>query len=671
MPEITEKKKNDGKEIFIAIGVVLLLLILYNIWKSSSTSTTSSSSGSASSSSSGSASTSSSGSASTYTPNPSYSPYSSYSSYSPYSPTPSPVPTTFWKSGNNGTVSCDQFCAGSLWGTSGWCVGGLDNLTKTNIFCDNNVSATNISCLCQPYSSPSSITESPSSSAYTTNFWAHGNNGTVNCQKFCRLNASTESTCVGGYDNTNKSPIGCTSNLSNAGISAATNISCYCSPANNNISTKNIILYKFVSSPSIKTYSPTSTDSKGYVIFSEGFCIQWGYGKNEVSQVVTFPLAFTQVFGAQISKSYCNKNTNNLTSYSCTYSDLKNINYYGDSTCDETGYYCYCGGITNDTSMAPLNTYITSITNTGMNIDTGLMSYNKSEYFWMAYGYYTIPSFAPSTFIYPSTSYSFPTSSTLSTTSSSSSVGWVTLLNGFTFQWGYGKNEVDTTGSGNPKITFSKTFTQVFGAQISKSNCNNNTSNLYQTCSGFWNRKCIGGNNNDTTMAPLHTYITSLSTKSMYVDTGYLSGNKSDYFWLAYGYISSLSTQSPTLSTSSYFYPSSLTSATSVSTSSKGWITLDVSSGFTIQWGYAKVESTTIVTINFTKSYSVLCGMQISKSNCNNNTDFGTGVDLNNTTNMAPLHTYVLSVSTTGFVVDTGLYSTKKAEYFWIAYGIV
>jgi hypothetical protein len=169
-------------------------------------------------------------------------------------------------------------------------------------------------------------------------------------------------------------------------------------------------------------------------------------------------------------------------------------------------------------------------------------------------------------------------------------------------------------------------------------------------------------------MAPLHTYIFSLSTKSMNVDTGYLSGNKSDYFWLAYGYISTLSTQSPTLNTSSYLYPSSITSATSVSTSSHGWITLDVTSGYTIQWGYSKVNDATMY---FTKSFSVLCGMQISKSNCNNNTDFGTGVDLNNTTSMAPLHTYITSVSTSGFVVDTGMYSTKKAEYFWIAYGIV
>jgi lipid-A-disaccharide synthase-like uncharacterized protein len=548
-------------------------------------------------------------------------------------------------------------------------VGGLDNLTKTNIFCDNNVSATNISCLCQPYSSPSSITESPSSSAYTTNFWAHGNNGTVNCQQFCRVNASTESTCIGGYDNINNSPIGCNSNLSNQGTSATTNVSCYCSPLKNNNIANSSILYKFVSSPSIKTYSPTSTVSKGYVIFSEGFCIQWGYGKNEGPQDITFPLSFTQVFGAQMSKSYCNKNTNNLTSHLCSTAEIANNQYYVNlSACQENTEYC--GGIKNDTSMAPLNTYITSITNTGMSVDTGLFSYYKSEYFWMAYGYYKIPSLISTSYLYPTSSYSFPSSTVSAITTSSSTVGWVTLANGFTFQWGYGKNENQSPGT--QPITFTQTFTQVFGAQISKSNCNNNTNNLVQTSHWKgWTLFCEGGNNNDSTMAPLHTYITSLSTKGMTVDTGYLSNNKSEYFWLAYGYISSLSTQSPTLSTSSYLYPSSITSATSVSTSSKGWITLDVSSGFTIQWGYAKVESTKDVTINFTKSFSVLCGMQISKSNCNNNTDFGTGVDLDNTTNMAPLHTYITSVSTTGFVVDTGMYSTKKAEYFWIAYGIV
>ena len=668
--EITGKKKDDGKEILIAIGVAFLLLVMYTIWNySQSTSTTTSSSSETSSSSSDSGTSSSSDSGTSSSSDTGTSSSSNTITYTPipsYTPTTSPVPTTFWKSGNNGTVSCDQFCAGSLWGTSGWCVGGLDNSTKTNIYCDNNVSATDISCQCQPYSIPSSITQSPSSTTSTTNFWANGNNGTVNCQQFCRVNASTESTCIGGYDNMNNSPIGCTSNLSNQGVSATTNVSCYCSPKNNN--TTSSILYKFASSPSIKTYSPTSTVSKGYVIFSEGFCIQWGYGKNEGPQDITFLLSFTQVFGAQMSKSNCNKNTNNVTPHTCSNAEISNNQYYS-AICQE--HEDLCGGIKNDTSMAPLNTYITAITNTGMSVDTGLFSYYKSEYFWMAYGYYKIPSLLSNSYLYPTSSYSFPSSTVSAITTSSSTVGWVTLANGFTFQWGYGKNENQTTAGTQP-ITFTKTFSQVFGAQISKSNCNNNTNNLVQTNTWggifYTQYTCIGGNNNDTTMAPLHTYITSLSTKGMTLDTGYLSENKSEYFWLAYGYISSLSTQSPTLSTSSYFYPSSITSATSVSTSSKGWITLDVSSGYTIQWGYSKVNDATMY---FTKSFSVLCGMQISKSNCNNNTDFGTGVDLDNTTNMAPLHTYITSVSTTGFVVDTGMYSTKKAEYFWIAYGIV
>jgi len=55
----------------------------------------------------------------------------------------------FAKPGNNGSVSCDTFCAGSQWGTVGTCVGA--NLTGVYIACATNPGVTNASvgiCWC-------------------------------------------------------------------------------------------------------------------------------------------------------------------------------------------------------------------------------------------------------------------------------------------------------------------------------------------------------------------------------------------------------------------------------------------------------------------------------------------------------------------------------------------
>jgi hypothetical protein len=314
--------------------------------------------------------------------------------------------------------------------------------------------------------------------------------------------------------------------------------------------------------------------------------------------------------------------------------------------------------------MAPLHTYITSLNTSGMNVDTGMYSGNKTEFFWMSFGNRTV---TPSTslYTYPSSFYSFPSSSSSPTSTSSKSAGWTTLVNGFTFQWGYGPNENITNAQ---PITFSVPFSQVFGAQVSMSYCNKNTNGFTQTTS-WWDGSVTGGVVNNSTMAPLRTYITSLSNSGMNVDTGYGSNNKSEFFWLSYGLYSPSTTTTgpPVVSDGSALFPSSTTSATTPSTTS-GYIIVDSTSRFAIQWGCGKIDSSG-ATITFSKAFTQVVGAQITKSNCNNNSQWGSGIV--NSTSMSPLNTYIMALSNTGINVDPGYGSTNKSEYFWIAYGIM
>jgi hypothetical protein len=145
------------------------------------------------------------------------------------------------KTTNDGSVTCDQFCAGSQWGDSGWCIGGVNTTNNSAQQCSASVgskttlynaygaytSNTNMSCYCKKAHTPDFTPTSPP----TTSFWKLGNNGGVGCDEFC-----TNSTyggkggmCIGGYDNVNKTYIGCNSNSSNVNVNNQ-NISCYCSP---------------------------------------------------------------------------------------------------------------------------------------------------------------------------------------------------------------------------------------------------------------------------------------------------------------------------------------------------------------------------------------------------------------------------------------------------------
>jgi len=309
------------------------------------------------------------------------------------------------------------------------------------------------------------------------------------------------------------------------------------------------------------------------------------------------------------------------------------------------------GGIINTTSMSPLNTYIMSLSTTGMTVDSAYLSANKSPFLWFAYGYVQIPTSVPSSSLlsFPSSSYSFPASTVSATTTSSNTVGWVTLSNGFTLQWGYGKNQSTQT------ITFSPIFTQIFGAQISKSYCNKNTS-------------FGSGIVNTTSMSPLLTFISSLTTTGMTVDTGYNSYNKSEFFWIAYGLVSSYATSVP--SSGLYSFPDS--SYLLPSFTSKGYIIMDSVTRFGIQWGYApnvNPLNSSVQLITFCTPFVYVFGAQITLSNCNSNISYGSGIV--NTTAAAPIQTYIGYVSTTGMSVDVGVNSLNKSEFFWIAFGIM
>jgi hypothetical protein len=95
---------------------------------------------------------------------------------------------------------------------------------------------------------------------------------------------------------------------------------------------------------------------------------------------------------------------------------------------------------------------------------------------------------------------------------------------------------------------------------------------------------------------------------------------------------------------------------------------MDSVSRFAIQWGYGSIDAST-ATITFMNPFTQVLSAQITKSNCNNNTQLGSGIV--NSSSMSPLNTYITSLSKSGITVDPGFGSTNKSEYFWIAYGIM
>jgi hypothetical protein len=156
-----------------------------------------------------------------------------------------PPSNYYQKTGNDGSVTCDRYCAGDQWGgTSGWCVGSINNSDGSRIACSTNpgkyprdeygyLTKSNVTCLCEKGIDP--LDEKANATTSNTSFWMGGNNGTVTCSQFCANqnkdwgDKQSQGVCVGGYDSVNKTYIGCNANLSNTNVTNS-DIYCYCSP---------------------------------------------------------------------------------------------------------------------------------------------------------------------------------------------------------------------------------------------------------------------------------------------------------------------------------------------------------------------------------------------------------------------------------------------------------
>jgi hypothetical protein len=139
-----------------------------------------------------------------------------------------PPTGAFEKKGNNGTVSCDDFCGntGANWGPAGDCVGGRiyeGSRTGLSVGCTQVTGVPNsLACYCK------AAPAAPPAGA----FEKKGNNGTVSCNDFCGNTLADwgpAGTCVGGriYEGSRTGlSVGCTQ------VTGVPNsLACYCRAA--------------------------------------------------------------------------------------------------------------------------------------------------------------------------------------------------------------------------------------------------------------------------------------------------------------------------------------------------------------------------------------------------------------------------------------------------------
>ena len=98
----------------------------------------------------------------------------------------------FVKYGNNGTVSCNEFCVGSQWGDDqvGTCASAV--LEGSPVSCSHVpgfLEGPELTCNC-----------------YQNATVRYGNNGTVNCNEFC---GRTNETCLAAYDTLHNRALSC------------------------------------------------------------------------------------------------------------------------------------------------------------------------------------------------------------------------------------------------------------------------------------------------------------------------------------------------------------------------------------------------------------------------------------------------------------------------------
>jgi hypothetical protein len=106
------------------------------------------------------------------------------------------------KHGNNGTVSCNEYCAGT-WDTGhkGMCVSAKDTNTDKSIDCTvkRGLNSKEVTCMCEP---------EPDMSKYVMK---RGNNGTVSCDTYCAgdWSGGPKGLCFDAVDTSNNQSIGC------------------------------------------------------------------------------------------------------------------------------------------------------------------------------------------------------------------------------------------------------------------------------------------------------------------------------------------------------------------------------------------------------------------------------------------------------------------------------
>jgi hypothetical protein len=350
----------------------------------------------------------------------------------------------------------------------------------------------------------------------------------------------------------------------------------------------------------------------GYLIFSNGWMIQWGYGKKEKKNKIKFPKIFTMVMGVQLTRHTEVWNDDNMTDN-------------------------------------PLNTFVMKLSNEGMEVETAYLQNEPTAFFWMSYGLYRLDVLSTAFYAFPPSSYQFQEKN-----------GRVSFPNGLTFQWGYGSQEWNKEK--DQFVSFPIPFTKVFGAQITKSNIYNNTSwggyseeTSEDTVTNWFNLGVLASAHSP----PIDTQIISLSTTDMSVDTGYQSRNKSEFFWLAYGIFSETSSES--LGRNGW-----------VEMDPKSKLMIQWGYGPEIPKDQNIPSFERLLPIHFSPSFEQVYNVQLTKYSPKNSKslDFLCPVRREGREEDGfPVIPRVYSLSPSEMYVDTGAQVSQKSKFFWIAFG--
>ncbi len=120
--------------------------------------------------------------------------------------------STFVKTGNNGTASCDTFCASAVWGNQvGTCASAFNTSTDSSVECHvapGFLKGAQLTCVCN-----------------NDAIVRYGNNGTASCQDFCQR---TDERCIAAYNTLNNEHSSC---ATSPGFLEGGSLLCSCTPA--------------------------------------------------------------------------------------------------------------------------------------------------------------------------------------------------------------------------------------------------------------------------------------------------------------------------------------------------------------------------------------------------------------------------------------------------------